>query len=62
MLVLSRKKGEQIIMDNGVVITLVRCGRGSARIGIEAPPEVNIVREEIAGKAEVKDECRHQPT
>ncbi len=47
MLVLSRKPGERILIGDDVTITVVRVGMNSVRIGIEAPPNVNIVREEL---------------
>lgn len=47
MLVLGRKPGESIRIGNDVVITLVRIGPNAARLGITAPPSLNIVREEL---------------
>lgn len=47
MLVLSRKAGERILIGDDVAITVVRIGPNSVRIGIEAPREMNIVREEL---------------
>lgn len=47
MLVLSRKPGERILIGDNIAITVVRVGPHSVRIGIEAPRDVNIVREEI---------------
>ncbi len=47
MLVLSRKPGERIQVDDDIFITVVRIGRGNVWIGIEAPKGVNIVREEL---------------
>ena len=41
MLVLSRKVGEQIVVGDGIVITVVRMGQGSVRIGVEAPTSEN---------------------
>jgi carbon storage regulator len=49
MLVLSRKLNEKIVIDGGVVITVVKIDRNQVRIGIEAPPQVGVYREEIAG-------------
>ena len=48
MLVLTRKQNEKIVIDGNIVVTLVKVDRNQVRIGIEAPPEVRIVREEIA--------------
>lgn len=47
MLVLSRKMGERILVGDDVVVTVVRIGPNSVRLGIEAPREMNIVREEL---------------
>ena len=50
MLVLSRKLGEQITIGEGankVVITVVDIDRGKIRIGIDAPREVPIYRNEL---------------
>ena len=47
MLVLSRKAGERILVGDDVVVTVVRIGPNSVRVGIEAPREMNIVREEL---------------
>lgn len=47
MLVLSRKEGEGLVTSNGVriVVTYVRGNR--VGIGIKAPPDVNVLREEL---------------
>ena len=47
MLVLSRKPGERILIGDDIVITIVRATGGSVRVGIEAPPDVVILREEV---------------
>lgn len=48
MLVLSRKRQERINIGNNVVLTIVEIRGDKVRLGIEAPKEVSIVREEIA--------------
>jgi carbon storage regulator len=50
MLVLMRRPGESIHIGPNIVVTLVALERNRARIGIEAPREVAIDREEIAEK------------
>ena len=50
MLVLSRKVGERILVGDDIAITVVRLTSGGVRLGIEAPPEVPVVREELAGQ------------
>ena len=48
MLVLSRKLGEKIVIGDNIVITVVKIDRNQIRIGIEAPHDVPVYREEIA--------------
>jgi carbon storage regulator len=48
MLVLSRKQGEKIILGNGVTVTVVSIKGNAVRLGIEAPEDVRILREELA--------------
>ena len=47
MLVLSRKMGETIHLDNGVVIRVCRLKGSKVQIGIEAPSSVRITRGEL---------------
>ena len=49
MLVLSRKLNEKIVIDGGIVVTVVKVDRNQVRLGIEAPSHVRVFREEIAG-------------
>lgn len=48
MLVLSRKVGERILIGDKVSVTVVKIGHGGVRLGVEAPPEMSVVREELA--------------
>lgn len=47
MLVLSRKVGEKILIGDNISITVVRVAQGVVRIGVEAPKETPIAREEL---------------
>jgi carbon storage regulator len=47
MLVLSRKVGERILIGDHVTVTVVRITGGGVRLGIEAPPEMAVIREEL---------------
>ncbi len=47
MLVLSRKLGEKIFIGDNVCITVVDIDRGKIRLGIEAPRNVPIYRQEL---------------
>lgn len=48
MLVLSRRRNEGIVIGQGIVVTVVAINGNRVRLGIEAPPEVPVHREEIA--------------
>ena len=48
MLVLSRKLGEKIIIGDNIIVTVVKIDRNQIRIGIEAPSDIPVYREEIA--------------
>jgi carbon storage regulator len=48
VLVLSRKVGERILIGDKIAVTVVKLGHGGVRIGIEAPEEMAVVREELA--------------
>ncbi len=51
MLVLSRKLGEKIYISDNICITVVDIDRGKIRLGIEAPRDVPIFRQELLSDA-----------
>ena len=51
MLVLSRKVGERIQLGDQITVTLVKIQGNTVRIGIEAPPNMTVVREELTKRA-----------
>jgi len=51
MLVLSRKVGERIQLGDQITVTLVKIQGNTVRIGIEAPPNMPVVREELTKRA-----------
>jgi carbon storage regulator len=52
MLVLSRKIGERVFLDDTITLTVVDIDGGRVRLGIEAPPTVSIKREELVKEDE----------
>jgi carbon storage regulator len=50
MLILSRRPGDAILIDGGIRIVVLASGQRCVRLGIEAPAEVGIVREEIVSR------------
>jgi carbon storage regulator len=55
MLVLSRKKDEQIHIGDNIVVTVVRSGRNVVSIGIDAPRDVQISRPEAVERVANRD-------
>ena len=47
MLVLSRRENERIKLGNSIILTVVRIAGDRVRIGVEAPSDVVILREEL---------------
>ena len=62
MLVLSRKPGESITIDENIVVTIVEIRGDKVRLGIEAPEEVKVHRQEVfeALQQEVKAESNQE--
>jgi carbon storage regulator len=55
MLVLTRKQSEMIQIGDDIVIKVIRTGKSTVKIGIEAPAHVRVLR------AELCDEGHHVP-
>lgn len=51
-LVLTRRPGERILIGNDIVIEVMETHGGQCRIGIQAPKEIAVHREEIATRIE----------
>ncbi|ALA44204.1 MULTISPECIES: carbon storage regulator CsrA [Paenibacillus] len=47
MLVLTRKKGESIVIQNDIVITVLSVEGDTVKIGISAPKDIDIYRKEV---------------
>ena len=47
MLMLNRRVGERLIIDDDIVITIARCRGNQVCIGIDAPDDVSVHREEV---------------
>lgn len=57
MLVVSRKVGERVWIGDKIAVTVVRVSQGVVRIGIEAPADMPIVREELRQQSENSSEA-----
>ena len=53
MLVLTRKRSEMIQIGEDIFIKVIRTGRSTVKIGIQAPPDVRILRAELCEESKV---------
>lgn len=61
MLVLSRKIGERILIGDNIAVTVVRITNGGVRLGIEAPAEFPVIREELKERLDQADARHPEP-
>jgi len=47
MLVLSRRVGERILIGDNISVTVVRITGGGVRLGVEAPADMAVIRQEL---------------
>jgi carbon storage regulator len=53
MLVLSRKVGERIAINDQIMVTVLEIQGNRIRLGIEAPKEIHVVRAELDAQVAV---------
>ena len=56
MLIITRKKGESLMIGDDIEITISKIDDGSVKIGINAPKDISILRKELY--EQVKEENR----
>jgi carbon storage regulator len=62
MLVLSRKKNESIVINNDITVTVVEIRGDKVRLGIVAPKEVPVHRQEVYDAIHGKDSTSPSPS
>ncbi len=62
MLVLSRKKNESIVINNDITVTVVEIRGDKVRLGIVAPKEVPVHRQEVFDAIHGKEGAPPAPT
>jgi carbon storage regulator len=61
MLVINRRIGEAVVLDKTIRITVFEIdGGGRVKLGIEAPPSVIVLREELLREAEHQKQQAHE--
>lgn len=63
MLILTRRRGEKVMIDNGnIEVTMLGTKRGSVRLGFSATKGVDIDREEIFIKKQIEGDKKQKLT
>ncbi|HBW13683.1 MULTISPECIES: carbon storage regulator CsrA [Proteiniclasticum] len=60
MLILNRKQGESLIIDDKIEIKILEVSEGKIKIGIEAPKSVKVFRKEVY--EEIREENKKAST
>ncbi len=61
MLVLSRKKAETIVIGDNIKVTVIEIAPGKVRLGIEAPKDVPVHRQEVYEAIHGKPKTHEDP-
>jgi carbon storage regulator len=60
MLVLTRKRAESLIIADSILVTVVQIEGGKVRLGIDAPPHIRVLRQELRARC-VNPETADRP-
>lgn len=58
MLILTRRVGETLMVGDDITFTIMGINGGQVRVGINAPREIEVHREEIYRKIQAKKELK----
>ncbi len=62
MLVLTRKNGETVCINQRIEVKVLSISRNSVKLGFSAPPQVNICRQEILHTAQKRTPSERRPS
>jgi carbon storage regulator len=62
MLVLARKKNQNILIGGEIIVKVLRVSRDAVRLGIEAPHHVPVHRQEVFAAIEQANQAQSQNT
>jgi len=60
MLVLTRLPGEKIVINKVVVVTIVKIKGNKVKVGVEAPDDIPVVREELLDQAQQTQQAQQR--
>lgn len=61
MLILTRKKGQSIVIADDVVVTIVEASGDQVRLGVEAPRHISVHREEVYSQISQENTAARAP-
>ena len=61
MLILTRKKGQSIVIADDVVVTVIEASGDQVRIGVDAPRHITVHREEVYSQISKENEAARAP-
>lgn len=61
MLVLTRRKGESVLIGDNIEITVLEASNDTIKIGISAPRDINVLRKELYVEVENENKSAIQP-
>lgn len=61
MLILTRKVDQGIVIQGNIVVTVLRVERDRVKLGISAPEEITVLREELLQRNDGGNPREHQP-
>jgi carbon storage regulator len=61
MLILSRKLNESIVIDGRIIVKILRIERETVKLGIQAPQELQVHRQEVYDMIQRNKSSGHPP-
>lgn len=61
MLVFTRRRGETIMIGDGIEVQVLRIGRDGVRLGVVAPPSVPVHRQEVYAQIREANQTAARP-
>ena len=62
MLIITRKRGQGLTIGNSIRIHVVETSSGSVKLGVDAPPDVSVYRDEIYNQIAARNRAAIQPS
>ncbi len=54
MLIVTRRPGQKLVINDNIVLHVISVDGGAVKLGIEAPPEIKVLRKELIDRRDKK--------